>query len=163
MPGPLLVEHLQRGFDLDQGGHQIGFDGRLVGPQLAGSQRRALADAGVDDHAVDAAERVGQLREHLRHLVVVVDVQRGDRDFDVRIALREFGFQLVEPVGAAGAQRQVAALGGERAGHPGAQAGTGTGDEDSSGESSGQHSYFSSRDIRRSASTLPPVWQVGQY
>ncbi len=23
--------------------------------------------------------------------------------------------------------------------------------------------YFSSLDIRRSASTLPPVWQVGQY
>jgi hypothetical protein len=26
-----------------------------------------------------------------------------------------------------------------------------------------QPSYFSKRDIRRSASTLPPVWQVGQY
>ncbi len=130
MPGPLLLEHLQRGFDLHQGRNQIGFDGRLVGPQLARPQRRALADTGVDDHPVDAAERVGQFREHLRHLLVVVDVQRGDGDLDARILLRKFGFELVEPVGAAGAQRQVTPLGGERAGHAGAQAGAGAGDED---------------------------------
>ena len=129
MPGPLVLEHLQCGFDLDQGRNEIGFDGRLVGPQLARSQPRALADTGVDDHPVDAAECVGQFREHLRHLVVVVDVQRRDRDFDIRIPLCEFGFKLVEPVGAAGAQRQVPPLGGERAGHSGAQAGTRTGDE----------------------------------
>jgi hypothetical protein len=95
--------------------------------------------------------------------------------------LRKFGFKLVEPVGATGAQRQVPPLGGERAGHSGAQAGTRTGDENllpshprsiaaivSAAEPGAagrrpQHSYFSKRDIRRSASTLPPVWQVGQY
>jgi hypothetical protein len=32
-----------------------------------------------------------------------------------------------------------------------------------SGRSAYQRSYLSSRDNRRSASGLPPVWQVGQY
>ena len=90
----------------------------------------------------------------------------------VWILLREFGFQLVEPVGTTSAERQVAPFGGERARHPGAQAGTGAGDEDLLASHPGSIStrvksrpigYLSSRDIRRSASTLPPVWHVGQY
>ncbi len=52
--------------------------------------------------------------------VVVVDVQRGYGDVDVRIALREFSFEFLEPFGTTGAQGQVTALGGERAGHSGA-------------------------------------------
>jgi hypothetical protein len=99
---------------LDQGGHQVGFDGRLIGPQLAGSQPRAFADAGVDDHPVDPAQGVGQLREHLRHLLVIVDVKFGNGDLDVRIPLRELGFELVEPVGTTGAQRQVSSFRRER-------------------------------------------------
>jgi hypothetical protein len=79
---------------------------------------------------VDATQRVGQVREDFRHLVVVVDVQRSYCDLDVRIALREFGPELLESLGATGAQREVAALGGERAGHPGTQARAGSGDED---------------------------------
>ena len=94
----------------------------LLAHSLPDAERRALADARVDDDAVDAAELVGELGEHLRHLLVVVDVQRGDRDGDAGMTLEQFGLELVEPVGAAGAQRQVAALRGERAGHAGAQA-----------------------------------------
>ena len=130
MPRAGLLEHLQRRFDLHQRRHQVGLDGRLVGPQLARTQRGALADAGVDDDAVDAAEFVGQLGEHLRHLLVVVDVQCGDRDLDAGVTVAQFGLQLVETVGATGAQRQVTALGGECAGHARAQAGTRAGDED---------------------------------
>jgi hypothetical protein len=44
--------------------------------------------------------------------------------------LQQFIFQLVQTVGAAGAQRQVAAHGSESSGHAGAQAGTGSGDKD---------------------------------
>ena len=107
-------------------------------------------------------ELVGQLGEHLRHLLVVVDVERGDRDGDAGMPLEQFGLELVEPVGAAGAQRQVTALRGERAGHARAQARARTGDQDLL-PSHRRQPYLSSRDSRRSASTLPPVWQVGQY
>jgi len=44
-----------------------------------------------DDDAIDAAELVGELREHLRHLLVVVDVERGDRDGDAGMTLDQFG------------------------------------------------------------------------
>jgi len=54
--------------------------------------------------------------KHLRHLLVVIDVERGDRDGDAGMTLEQFGLQLVEPVGAAGTQRQVTALRGETRG-----------------------------------------------
>ena len=92
--------------------------------------RAPFADAGVDNDTVDAAQLVAQLGEHLRHLVVVVDVELRHRNRDRRILLRQFGFQLFEAVGSSGAQRQVAAFGGESAGHAGAEAGTCSGDED---------------------------------
>jgi hypothetical protein len=111
------LEHLQRGLYLNQRRDEIGLDGRLVCPQLARAQRGALADAGVDDDAVDAAEFVGQRGEHLGHLLVVVDVELGDGHGDGREALRQLGLELVEPVHAAGAQRQVAPHGRERPGH----------------------------------------------
>ena len=119
-----------RGLDLHQRGNEIGLDGGLVCPQLARPQRRTLADAGVDDDAVDPAEFVGQFGEHLGHLLVVVDVESRDGDVDAGVPLEQLGLELVEPVGATGAQRQVAALGGERASHTGAQTRARAGDED---------------------------------
>ena len=157
MPGPLLPEDLQGRLDLHQRRHQVGLDRRLVGPELAGAQRSALADTGVDDDAIQTTELTGQIGEHLRHLLVIVDVELGNRDRDIRIALREFGFQLLQPVDAASAQRQIPALGGERPGHPGTQPGACAGDENP------LPGHFSSLDILRSASTLPPVWHPGQY
>jgi hypothetical protein len=61
---------------------------------------------------------------------MVVDVQRGDSDGDAGVTLEQFGFELFEAVGAAGAQRQVAALLGEYAGHTRTQARRRTGDQD---------------------------------
>ena len=86
--------------------------------------------SGVDDDAVDAAQLVGELGEHLRHLLVVVDVERGDGNRDAGMPLEQLGLQLVEPVDAARAQREVAALCGERPGHARAEARAGAGDED---------------------------------
>jgi hypothetical protein len=83
-----LGEHLQRRFDLHQRGHQVGLDGRFVGPQLAGTHRGALANPRVNDDAVDTAEFIAQFGKYLRHLLVVVDIQRGDRDVDAWILLR---------------------------------------------------------------------------
>ena len=125
-----LLEHLDRGLDLHQRRNEIRLDRRLVGPQLARPQRRTLADACVDDDAVDAAQLVGELGEHLRHLFVVVDVERCDGDGDAGMTLEQFGPQLVEPVGAPRAQGQVTPLGGECAGHARAQAGAGTRNQD---------------------------------
>jgi hypothetical protein len=89
-----------------------------------------FADTGVDDHTVDSAKCVGQLGKHLRHLLVIVDVQRCDGDLGIRIPLQQLGFEFVEPVGSASAQRQVTPLGSERASHPRAQPGARAGDED---------------------------------
>ena len=130
MAAAAVLEHLDGGFDLHQRGDEVGFDGLLVGVQLAGAQRRALADARVDDDAVDAAQLVLQLGEHLRHLLVVVDVECRDGDGDAGVPLGQLGLQLIEAVEATGAQRKVAALGGECAGHARAEAGAGTGDQD---------------------------------
>lgn len=152
------VEHVQCRFDLHECGDQVGFDGCLVRPQLARAQPGTLADSGVDDHTVNAANLIAEFGEYLGHPLVVVDVQLRDSDLDVGIPLRQFGFQFGQPIRAAGAERQVAALGGEGSGHPGAQAGTGAGDQDLLASHSGEHiDYLSSRDIRRSASALPPV------
>ncbi|BBZ64566.1 hypothetical protein MMON_58670 [Mycolicibacterium monacense] len=41
---------------------------------------------------------------------MVVDVEFGHCDGDLRIPLRQFGFEFVETVDAAGAQRQVTPL-----------------------------------------------------
>lgn len=77
-----------------------------------------LADSGVDDHTVNAANLIAEFGEYLGHPLVVVDVQLRDSDLDVGIPLRQFGFQFGQPIRAAGAERQVAALGGEGSGHP---------------------------------------------
>ncbi len=73
---------------------------------------------------------VGQFGEHLRHLLVVVDVERGDGHGDARMPLDQFRLQFVEAVDATGAQRQIASLGGERPGHARAETGAGTRDQD---------------------------------
>ena len=52
----------------------------LFAHSLPEPSRRSVADAGVDDDAVDAAELIAEFGEDLRHLLVVPDVQRGDRD-----------------------------------------------------------------------------------
>jgi len=109
-----------------------------------------------------------ELGEHLGDGLVVIDVQCRDRDPDIRILLRKIGFELIEPIDATGTQRKIATPSGERTRHPGAEAGTRTGDEDRLPSHPGSISttdagYLSSRDIRLSASTLPPVWHVGQY
>ena len=107
--------------------------------------------AGVDDHPVQPTESVGQCLEHNRHPVMVVDVEFGDGDRDIRIALQQFVFEFFEPVDTPGAQREVATLGGEGTGHPRTQSGAGTGDENPLSP------HLSNLDILRSASTLPPV------
>ena len=71
-----------------------------------------------------------ELGEHLRHLFVVVDVKRGDRDGDAGMTFEQFGPQFVEPVGASRAQRQVAPLGRERAGHARTEARARAGNQD---------------------------------
>ena len=102
----------------------------LLAHSLPDAQRRALADACVDDDAVDTAKLVFQFGEHLRHLVVVVDVERRDGHGDAGVPLGQLGPELVEPVQASRAQREVAALGGECPGHTRAEAGAGARDQD---------------------------------
>ena len=83
----------------------------LLAHSLPAAERAALADARVDDDAVDATQLVGQLGEHLRHLLVVVDVERGHGHRDAGMRGRQLGLQFVELVDAAGTQREVTALG----------------------------------------------------
>ena len=60
--------------------------------------------------------------EDLEDLVVVVDVEGPDLDPPAGVRGEDLVAQLLEPVGAAGAQREVVAAGGELAGHLGAEA-----------------------------------------
>jgi hypothetical protein len=61
---------------------------------------------------------------------VIVDVERGDGHGDAGMTLGQLCLQLVETVDATGAQRQVAALGGECPRHTRAEARAGTRDQD---------------------------------
>src|SRR6185503_15382526 len=155
------LEHLDRSLDLHQCRNEIRLNGDLVCPQLARPQRRTLTDARVDDDPVDSAEFVGELGKHLRYLLMVVDVQRGDRDGDAGVTLEQFGFELSRrSVRRAHSARSRPFSANTRA-IPAPRPDDapvirifcrviGT-------------AYLSSRDSRRSAKTLPPVWQVGQY
>ena len=103
---------------------------REVGVEAAGAQRLALAEAGVDDHLVETAELLAELLEDAEDGVVVSDVERLDRHRDLGVGGGDLGPEVVEAVRTSGAQGEVVAQGGELAGHLGAEAAAGTGDED---------------------------------
>ena len=97
---------------------------------LPRADRRALADAGVDDEPVEPAEPLDQVGDDGRDRLGVVDVHRRDLDPDAGVGVEEFLAQGLEPVDAAGGEREVAAHGGEPAGHALAESGAGAGDQD---------------------------------
>jgi len=84
MPAACRLEHLDRQYSIwtSAATRFVSMVG-LVGPQLARPQRRTLADPGVDD---DCGRRPPSSSESaantFRHLLVVVDVECGDRDVD---------------------------------------------------------------------------------
>ena len=130
MTGLGLAEQLQRGFALGEGGDEIGFGGLAVGVKIAGAQRLALAQAGVDDDAVQPTQFFIEGAEDFEDLIVVADIQRLDGHGDAGVGGFQFGLQRFQPVRAPRAQRQVAALCGELAGHLLAQSRAGAGDQD---------------------------------
>ena len=74
--------------------------------------------------------RVGQLRDDAGDRLGVVDVHRRHLHPDAGVGGEQFLLQRLEPVDAAGGEREVAAHGGEPAGHALAEAGAGAGDQD---------------------------------
>ena len=67
--------------------------------------------------------------EDLEDLVVVGDVEGAELDPPAGVRGEDLVAQPLEPLGAPGAQRQVVAAVGELAGHLGAQARAGAGDQ----------------------------------
>ena len=85
------------------------------------------ADAGVVDQHVDAAELAHGLLDHARAVLGLGDVG-GDGDAAAAERLDALG-GLLEPLGAAGADRDVGAGFGEAGGERGAEPGGGAGDD----------------------------------
>ena len=82
-------------------------------------------------HAVEPAEPVGQLGDDAwRPPSGSSTSSRRRLDPDAGVGGEQLLLQRLEPVGAAGGERQVAAHGGEPAGHALAEAGAGAGDQD---------------------------------
>ena len=81
----------------------------LVGVEAPGAERLALAEAGVDDDAVEAAELVAELVEHPEDGVVVVDVERLDDDAAVGVGGGDLGGELGEAVRTTRAEGEVVA------------------------------------------------------
>ena len=101
----------------------------LVGVEAARAERLALAEAGVDDDAVEAAELVAELVEHPEDGVVVGDVERLDDDAAVGVGGGDLGGELGEAVRTTRAEGEVVAERGELAGHLGPEPAAGAGDE----------------------------------
>src|SRR3546814_4248785 len=89
-----------------------------------------ISDWSSDVCSSDLAEVVAKGAKDFEHLIVVQHVERANFDTDARMRSEQFGLELVEPFGAARAQREIATARGELAGHAAAQAGAGAGDED---------------------------------
>lgn len=130
MPVALLAEDPGGGLDLGGRGDEVGLQRLPVGVEPAGADRLALAEARVDDHAVERAEIGAKPVEHGENAVVLVHIEAAGDDGDARVGRLEFGGQPVQPVGAPRAEREVAAAGRELPGHALAEARAGAGDQD---------------------------------
>ncbi len=89
-------EHLECCFGLYQCSHQVGLNDRRVDPQTARPQWCSLAQSGVDDYAIDPAQRIAERAEYFGNAFVVVYVQTRDGDSDIRISFRQTIFQLIQ-------------------------------------------------------------------
>ncbi len=162
----LRPEDLHRRLDLGESADEVRGDGLDVRVGTSGAQWCALAESCVDDHPIEPAELGAEPREDNRDGLGVGHVECSGRH------LRRRGGQLrsqgLEAVDTTGTQGQRPPCTGERAGHPLPQTGARATDQDlrshHADESTGARPpHLSSFDIRRSARTFPPVWQVGQY
>jgi hypothetical protein len=101
VPAPLRAKVLHRGLDLGERCDEVRLHDRAVAREVAGPDRLARADAGVDDHAIE--RRV--LGEHPEHRVVIGDVQRRDVDAAGRVLGADLVAQLFEALDAPGGER----------------------------------------------------------
>ncbi len=107
--GALGAEDRGGRLGLGQRADEVCLGGLLVGIEAPGAERLALAEAGVDDDAVDAAELVPELVEHPEDGVVVGDVERLDGDATARVGSGDLGGELGEAVGTTRAEGEVVA------------------------------------------------------
>jgi hypothetical protein len=128
--GALLAEDPGGGLDLGGGRDEVDLEGLAVGVEPAGADPLPLAEPGVHNHPVEGPQFGAELLEDGEHAVVVGDVEGARDDLDPRVRRRQLGGQLLEPLGAPRAQREVAPLRREPAGHAFAQPAAGAGDQD---------------------------------
>ena len=127
---PLRAEQLDGGLALGVGAQHVGEQRRPVRPGLAGADRGALADAGVGDEPVEAAELAGQRGHDLVDGGGVVDVECGGDHPDAGVRGEQLVAERVQEVDPPRHEGEVAAAGGEPAGHALAEAGARAGDQD---------------------------------
>jgi len=116
--------------DLGESAEEVGDRGLPVGVVPPGPQRSPFAEAGVDDDPVDRAEVRPEGAEDLEDLLVVGDVERTHLHPAVGMGRGDLGLQRLEPVGTAGAQRQVLPQRRELPRHLGTAPAAGPGDQD---------------------------------
>src|SRR5690606_9866897 len=89
-----------------------------------------LAQAGVDNDAVDGPELCLKGAEHLEHLRVIIHIQGTHAHADARVARQQFCTQSLQTLGAARAQGEVPPLCRKGPRHAFTQSGTGACDQD---------------------------------
>ena len=122
---------LQRRLALRERGDEVRHRRLAVGVEPAGADLRALAEPGVDDRR-GRGRRVRRRARAKTLNTASLSFTSSARTATVAIgcAAADSARSVLEPVEAACAQREVAALRGELAGHLGAEAGARAGDQD---------------------------------
>jgi hypothetical protein len=154
--GPLVAEDPGGRLALGQRGDEVDPRAVQVGAEAAGADRPALAAAGVDDHPVQRAQVGAEGVEHLEDPGMVGHVQLPDPHGDAGMGGQQLVAQAFQGVQAAGAERQVAAAGGELPGHLGAQAGAGAGDQDVAPDAHQRTAAAAARPAVRPENRQPP-------
>src|SRR5699024_7247998 len=115
---------------LVEGADHVDHRGLAVRMRLPGTDRRPLAQSGIEDEAVDAAELGVQVAERLLHRVAVGDIEGTYGHADRRIRRLQLRPQDLEAIQSPGTQCEILPLRCPPAGHALAESGTGAGDED---------------------------------
>ena len=101
MAGVTWAEKRQCCFHLRQSRDEIGLRHGAIVRKLTDTNSAAAADACIDDHPIDPAQRLIQLPKRGEDGVMVIDVKRPN--LDPATLRRQFGLERFQPIQPSGA------------------------------------------------------------